>query len=827
VPRGEIGVDAAGDVFTLSGSTSVTEFINRNGSYTATTILQIDNGGGQGDVSYGGGLAVATNGDVYVSEGPHYGGVINHYRALSPGKYAYVDSTDLSSLNALAAVDRQGKLFYSDQYGTGLRAYLNGSGPIQDVTYVDAFAVDASDEVFFSDPSTGFARATPDSLHGGFSGYPVSPDHFSLLTGGATGVVYTPGNEGVLKLQTRGVNFGSFQVGASSAGQQLVFSFTKTVTLASGDGINSASSSRFVTDGQQYNDFQDAGMPGTNLCSAGKTYSAGDTCTLYAKFAPSTPGARKGAVILTDNSGQDVATAFVYGTGIGPQATYLGQNQPQTFDSFMQPVGVAISGVPLGGSQYFVGDDSSFEGDPSSSGWIHKVDYGDFSLPEDFPIVTGLGASVALSLDGAGDLLYVNPTNHALMRGITGVVDSSQPLLQSRVGSDGSGIIYAVDASANLVKLSPNTDGTYTRTNIASGVTFSDIAVHTYGDIYVLQAGGKMMKYGVQTDGDYRQSTVGISVSSAAGLAVDGLENLWVTDGANGTLLKEVLYSNGGYKSFTAAIGLDHPSSVAVDSFNQVLVAETARNNVQLYNFNAPPELFFNTPVQVGTVSNYTRGLTLLSSGNAPLLLTPPSTGTNPSLQGDFRLGSGTCPVLSALSNAASIQPGDFCMYQVHFAPTTTQHAVPTDPLYGGLEITDNAANLPSARYDPAGVQTGSLQGLPIGRNVMSYLYSPKNSFAFTSGIGGSLALQVLGNNNALPTGTVTYTITFTGTATAPAQTSVTQTTPVTGNRQALVHVPGSLAPGFYDLTASYSGDANFTPSTLEHIIFLAIKKAQ
>ena len=60
---------------------------------------------------------------------------------------------------------------------------------------------------------------------------------------------------------------------------------------------------------------------GTGTCAA-QAYNAGDTCTVDVVFTPKFAGTRNGAVVLTDSSGNVIATAYVYGTGIGPQVAF-------------------------------------------------------------------------------------------------------------------------------------------------------------------------------------------------------------------------------------------------------------------------------------------------------------------------------------------------------------------------------------------------------------------------------------------------------------------------------------------------------------------------
>ena len=52
-------------------------------------------------------------------------------------------------------------------------------------------------------------------------------------------------------------------------------------------------------------------------CAMG-SYTVNQTCTVSVQFAPSYPGARRGAIVLLDTSGKIMATQTLYGIGQGP-----------------------------------------------------------------------------------------------------------------------------------------------------------------------------------------------------------------------------------------------------------------------------------------------------------------------------------------------------------------------------------------------------------------------------------------------------------------------------------------------------------------------------
>ncbi len=54
-------------------------------------------------------------------------------------------------------------------------------------------------------------------------------------------------------------------------------------------------------------------------CTAETSYGIGAPCTVAVTFTPKAAGLRSGAVLLRDGSGNTIATAYVHGSGSGPQ----------------------------------------------------------------------------------------------------------------------------------------------------------------------------------------------------------------------------------------------------------------------------------------------------------------------------------------------------------------------------------------------------------------------------------------------------------------------------------------------------------------------------
>src|SRR6185437_12728730 len=95
---------------------------------------------------------------------------------------------------------------------------------------------------------------------------------------------------------------------------------TLTVTFTFTTNGVAVGSTAVVTQGATGLDFTDA-LSGN--CAAA-TYNTDDTCTVNVKFTAAHPGPRSGAVVLYDTASPAnvLATAYIQGTGTGPQATF-------------------------------------------------------------------------------------------------------------------------------------------------------------------------------------------------------------------------------------------------------------------------------------------------------------------------------------------------------------------------------------------------------------------------------------------------------------------------------------------------------------------------
>ncbi len=298
-----VAVDAAGNVYVLNAGTG-TVYLEKlsGGSYTRSTVaagLNVPNDG-----SGSGGIAVDSAGNTYIAD-------IGNKRVLkeTPSGGAYTQSVVMDSTTSQynvspqgIAVDSTGAVIIANENSGVFKAVPNGA------TYTMAPLV-------FANASTSIA------------GVGASIDSHGNLYIVDLGTIYVnSANE--LAESSSAVNFGSLNGGTTAPAQTATFTFDVGGTLA-------ATPYAVSTQGDLTLDFQAATTQAGTVCVTGKTYNAGDTCTVTATFTPTRPGVRYGAIALFAPSGTPIATSFLQGIGLSAQVSFspgaVNPNLGQTF----------------------------------------------------------------------------------------------------------------------------------------------------------------------------------------------------------------------------------------------------------------------------------------------------------------------------------------------------------------------------------------------------------------------------------------------------------------------------------------------------------------
>ena len=748
-----VAIDANGDLYVVdTGNTEIVRLTLSGGVYGAPSVIA--NSTSNPALNDSVGVAVDGSCNIYFAEATLTGSLFK-LAPVSGGCSAttYTTSTVASELAEPlgVAVDAAGDVFVALNTGHEVFKYAAGtfaqSTVASNVTAPRSVAVDVLGNVYVgADNSSSLIRFTPNgstytqtNIGSGFS--QVS----GIAVGGNGNVFATDSTENtVSEIQTQGVNLGSSAVGTATAPQTLIFNFTNTTGTTIGAPVA-------LTGGATGKDFASA-TGGT--CNTTASYGTGDdatsSCTVNVTVKPAAAGLRTGAVELTTTSGAVIATAYVYGTGNGPQVAFLPGVQSTIVGSGLDfPLYVAVDGS---GNLYI----ADFDNRAVHS---YKFSAGSYTLGND----------------------VANGTN----------------LAPQGVAVDGSGDVYVADQGDGAVhKYAPNGSGGYTQlSDVANGANLAPqgLAVDGSGNVYVADQGdGAVHKYAPNGSGGYTQlSDVATGFSSPQGVAVDGSGNVYVVDQGNNVVDKYAPNGSGGYTKLSdVGAGLNGPFGVAVDAGGNVYIVNSGGNNIQKVDVSDPPSLTF-AKTAIGS-ANGPQTVAVTNIGNQSLTIE-----SNPTVAANFALDSSN----NCGAETAPINQGASCALALDFTPTEAG-----SPLTGTAVLTTNNLN---ANTSPFAMQIIDLSGSTPGSTS-----TVVTSSANPSTLNGSVTFTATVTNttngaSTAPTGSVQFVVDGTNSGSAVPLTAG-NTTSTASLQLSNLTASGSS----HTITANYlNSDGNFADS--------------
>jgi streptogramin lyase len=516
-------------------------------------------------------------------------------------------------------------------------------------------------------------------------------------------------------------SFGTVNVGSTTAAQTLTFSFPSATVL------NATTPVQVLTMGDPNLDFKNAG---TGTCAAG----AFTSCTVNVTFNPQASGMRQGAVVIEGAAGNVLATTYIYGVGSGPQVSF----QPAAESLLSTSMVIDLTGgypvADASGNLFFFG---VWQGHGRGGALFEILAAGGYTTVNNYPALDEFcdqdlfGCTpFGIAIDGAGNIYVTLDSFNLGLSGANGAVIElvaaggytvtrqlggglNSP---SGVAVDGSGNVYVADytgsafsngGSGVVKEVPPDCTSASCVVTLASGFSgIGGIAADQGGNVFISDSGNDAVKEILAAGGYTTVKTLGSGFSFPNGVALDGNENVYVADQGNNAV-KEILAA-GGYTTVrtltgsefmfsgaTLDIGVFDLSGITVDGSGNVYPAayvsgDTPEGFLFRMDFSDPPSLAFGS-VNSGDASAE-QAVTVQNIGNAPLLFSPPGTGTNPSVPQYFFLdGSapGACPsVPASASSPASLAAGASCNLSVAFEPTAA------GTIGGNLTLTDNALNV-------------------------------------------------------------------------------------------------------------------------------------
>jgi hypothetical protein len=616
-------------------------------------------------------------------------------------------------------------------------------------------------------------------------------------------------------------NFGAVNVGTSSLEKTLTYTFGTTVTLGS---------TAVLTGGATGLDFA---VGGPDTCTPNTAYAVGQSCTVNVTFTPEFAGTRNGALVLNDNNGNVIATAYLQGAGVGPQINFLPNTESTVASSGLaSPYAITVDG---NGNVYIADNGTNVNGiwkeTPSAGGYTQST------IP-----TSGLNNPTGVAVDGAGNVyiadtgnsrvLKETPTAGTYTESVVADLTNSGVLAPVSVAVDGSGNVYFYGTN-NLndqenVYVEILTASGYTQSTVPySGISWTgSIAVDENGDVYIVDMGNSQVIKETPSASGYTQSTLPTSgLTQPYGIAVDGMGNIYVADIGGGPVFKETPTAGSYIQSTIPTSPLNEPLAIAVDGRGNVYIADASNSKVLKEDLADAPSLSFASTAYGATSADSPQTVTVENVGNAALNFPIPSTGNNPNITANFTLnssGSSACPLVNAgSSTAGTLAAGASCQLPISFTPTTA------GALSGSLVLTDNNLNAAVPGYATQSIAlsgTGTqatptitwatpaaiTYGTALSGTQLNASSTVAGSFAYSPAAGTVLgAGQQPLTVTFTPTDTVDYT-----TATASVTLTVNQATPpITWATPAAITYGTPLSGTQLNASSTVAGSFTYSPA--------------
>ncbi len=592
----------------------------------------------------------------------------------------------------------------------------------------------------------------------------------------------------------------------------------------------------------------DFALAAGTACASGTPYNVGDTCAANVTFSPKFPGLRAGAVQVLDGSGNLLGTGFVSGIGKGGLGVlnsgliqtaagssaylYRGDGMPAQQAQIFLPLDTVVDNA----GNYYISDSGNYRirRVTASTGLISTVaGNGVQGYSGDGGLATraSISGPSGLALDGAGNLFFVDSSNHCVRRvdAVSGIVTTvagmpqksgysgdNGPATAATLSSpnglaiDASGNLYIGDTGNNAVRevLASNSAiktlagtgvATYNGDNkSATSAALNSpwgLAVGLDGSVYIADLNNhrirKVSLSGIITtvagngaegfSGD-KAAANSAQLNAPAGIAVDPANNLYISDSGNYRVRK--VYAKTGIITSLAGVGdtsskgdgglaldasLYTPYGLHLDQYGNIYIAEFFLNHIRLINA-MQVQLKFPT-MKVGKLSDpQSEGFE--NDGNGDLKVVTP--GLN---NAALDAATTTCTAGSTLTSSST------CVFGVEFAPKQVG-----DQVQGLVTANSDAANSPALinlvgqvlNVEPTSVTVVSSKNPSMVGDAVNFTATVTS--ADTSRVG-TITFTADGNNMCL-------------------------NVPINTNGIAVCTI-STLALGKHDIVANYSGDAN------------------
>jgi sugar lactone lactonase YvrE len=512
------------------------------------------------------------------------------------------------------------------------------------------------------------------------------------------------------------VNFGKVNVCSAGKTTPAPCSATQTVTFTIPAGTT-LGSIVIGTNGIPNLDFKaKANDTSATLCKA-QHYSSATTCTVDVTFTPLAPGARNGAVELTDST-TVITSAYIYGVGVGPQIAF----SPSISLSLGGGVSVPQNLVVDGAGNIFVTDFAT-DYTEGSGEVVEILAAGGYTTIKTIDVPFPYSTAV----DGAGNL-FVSDNNGETVEEIFPVGGYTtvktlitDPDTVNDLAVDGAGNIFVLQNTGAPIKEFLAASGYSTSKVLGSGITSVDsIALDSDGNVFVCDIGNSAVKEILAAGGYTTVKTLASGITSLGSIAVDAAENVFVVQVFRTNQVSEIVAAGG----YTAINVLNFPNSyspvsLALDSSGNVYSAgyyndgpDDSSPVAELQRSQLPPSInFVNTAVGEAS-ANSPLSVQVQNIGNAPLA------GTfDLSDETDFTIVPGPGIVPDCSLGTFSLNSAQACNLSIDFLPKS--EGLHTTE----LTLTDNSGKTAGATYSATLFGTGASTTavLKLSSNALNY----------------------------------------------------------------------------------------------------------
>ena len=514
----------------------------------------------------------------------------------------------------------------------------------------------------------------------------------------------------IQQLQINTYNFGSVTVGSmvSSSSTPAAPSLNLYVNVAPSSGISSYFPTGSPTTNTTSQFLQSFPYSGTKSFSSSTSITAGNNYTITINFQPIHPGILLGSYTPRNSTGADDQTVNLTGVGIGPEPLFFPGTPSLLFTAaatsktLNAPQGLAVdvygdifvadtgNGKVVADCLATTVDNEDGTGGSTNNTFCPLSGYANAITQ----LGTGFVSPVAIALDGAQSLYVLDSaatgTPVTLINGqsvASTALVSATTTFGGTVLSNPMGIaldaytnIYIADTGNNRIVKAHQFGATVTDniTYVPATTTFGGtklsgpqgIAVDGLQNLYIADTGNNRVVVYSASGATSVLATGSVTLGSPYAVAVYPSGQVVVSDKANGAVLLNGTSSQ--VLSFTSAYPTTGAKGVALDLAGNIYVANTAGNQVLELNVTSPQPIAFPNTGD-GAVSALNTE-TVIDEGNASLVLSGLTTSNT-----NFAIDSS-----STCTSTSTVATGKSCSVVTKFSPQSV------GPLTGSVTLTDN-----------------------------------------------------------------------------------------------------------------------------------------